>query len=109
MKILELGKAEQKKFVCHCCKCEFVAALEDNEWWGDQVLYCPTCAREIPWDGGEPYEETALPQTQENIQKLAKITEEFLNDNVRISYSEMDLVRFAKHLIANGVTFKEDP
>lgn len=47
-------------------------------------------------------------ERQGDIQKLAKMTEEFLNDNVRISYSEMDLVRFAKHLIAHGVTFKED-
>lgn len=44
---------------------------------------------------------------EKEIQELAKITEEYLNDNIRISYSDADLERFAKYLIANGVTFRK--
>lgn len=109
MKVLKPGKVEQRKFVCVQCGCEFTAMPDDCEFALPNTLHCPQkgCDGFVGWDAGKLYEEPAPKQTEKEIQKLAKITEEFLNDNVRISYSEMDLVCFAKYLISNGVTFRE--
>lgn len=95
MRIIKEGKVEQRKFVCHDCGCEFVATLGDTEWWGDQVLSCPTCAAELPWDGGEPYGEP----TQVDRKRLAQLIE--------ASRSFSSSTAKAAYLIANGVTFKE--
>lgn len=97
MRILKEGKVEQRKFVCPDCGCEFVAVLGDTEWWGDQVLGCPSCAAELPWDGGEPYEEPTHTQT----------IEERLYGVLLTAKPNATPTELTDHLIANGVTFKE--
>lgn len=95
MKILKEGNVEQKKFACPGCGCEFVATLGDTEWWGEQVLNCPTCATELLWDDGQQYEKPS----RDDRKKLAQLIEAsryFSSSTAKAAY-----------LIANGVTFKE--
>ena len=108
MKILKPGKVEMRKFVCSDCGCVFVARKTEMLW----TIYgsckcCPTCYKSHEWDNGEPYEEPTPTQTLDEVQKLMKVIEEFKGDLSRIDYSNVALIRFCKHLIANGVTFRE--
>ena len=107
MKILKPGKVEQRKFVCPKCGCEFVAENTEASVWG--YVTCPQekCLTLIHWKNREPYEEPTPTQTLDEVQKLMKVIEEFKGDLSRIDYSNVALIRFCKHLIANGVTFRE--
>lgn len=98
MRILKEGKVEQRKFVCPDCGCEFVATLGDTEWWGDQVLSCPTCAAELPWDGGEPYEEPT--QTHRDEERLRGLIQDW-------DWNHVGVQGIDRFLLEHGVTFKE--
>lgn len=112
MKILKPGKIEQRKFVCNKCGCVFVATEQEKYLAHDDYyqpwmeVQCP-CGVPVEWDNGEPYEEPTPTQELDEVQKLMKVIEKFNGDLSRISYSNVALIRFCKHLIANGVTFRE--
>lgn len=102
MKILKPGKVEMRKFVCHCCGCEFTAALSEAMFdrdAEDTIIGCPQtgCTALQLWKCGEPYEEPTPTQTdRERLAQLLVETTQFCNFGEK-----------ADHLIANGVTFRE--
>lgn len=106
MKILKPGKAEMRKFVCPNCGCVFVATQADrNRQDRDFVSHCPQCDYAgIQWCDGEPYEEpTSTQDTQDDAVKLYELMKEAW------PYSIGALSALVDFLIANGVTFKEEP
>lgn len=55
MKILKPGKVELRRFTCHKCGCEFVAAA--GERCGAHAKCPQGCGELILWKYGEHYEE----------------------------------------------------
>ena len=102
MKILKPGKVEQRKFVCPSCGCVFVADRTDVRYSvGTDYVVCPCCgtSRNLTWKYGEPYEEL--------MQDDRKRLEALISETPDVTVWPDALNKIVKHLIANGVTFRE--
>lgn len=105
MKILKPGKVEQRKFVCCCCGCEFIAAASELEFDAeidDEIMPCPQsgCGCRLVWEYGEPYEEPT--PTQADRERLIRLLQEARTKHLTHLTKEV-----VDYLIENGVTFRE--